>query len=96
MNIRDQMRAWVETATINIRFKPDREAVARELQEHIEDRYLDIRRIFPSMTEEEALARTMNGMGDQMAGLSVAVQSGHVGTCRICELRQCNVLRRVF
>ena len=57
MNIRDQMRAWVETATINIRFKPDREAVARELQEHIEDRYLDIRRIFPSMTEEEALAR---------------------------------------
>lgn len=65
MNIRDQMRAWVETATINIRFKPDREAVARELQEHIEDRYLDIRRIFPSMTEDEALARTMNGMGDQ-------------------------------
>ena len=35
-NIRDEMRAWVATATINIRFKPDREAVARELQEHIE------------------------------------------------------------
>lgn len=64
-NIRDEMRAWVATATINIRFKPDREAVARELEEHIEDRYLDIQRIFPNMSEEEVLARTMKGMGDR-------------------------------
>lgn len=64
-NIRDEMRAWVAAATINIRFKPDREAVARELEEHIEDRYLDIQRIFPNMSEEEVLARTMKGMGDR-------------------------------
>ena len=28
---------WVERATAEIRFRPDREAVARELTEHIQD-----------------------------------------------------------
>ena len=37
-----------------IRFKPDRQAVEEELREHIEDKTLDLMRIFPGMTEEEA------------------------------------------
>jgi len=63
-HIRDEMRAWVSSATTLIRFGPDREAVAKELMEHIEDKTLDIQRIFPTMTEREAMQRALDGMGD--------------------------------
>ena len=55
---------WLNTAVAGIRFKPDREAVETELREHIEDKTLDLMRIFPGMTEEEARDRALSGMGD--------------------------------
>ena len=55
---------WVDTAAGGIRFKPDREEVARELREHIEDRAADLERIFPGIGREEAEARALEGMGD--------------------------------
>ena len=55
---------WLETAVAGIRFKPDREAVERELREHIEDKTADLMRIFPDMNEEEARERALSGMGD--------------------------------
>ena len=56
--------AWLETAVAGIRFRPDREAVEAELREHIEDKTLDLMRIFPDMTEEEARERALSQMGD--------------------------------
>ena len=56
--------AWLETAVAGIRFRPDREAVERELREHIEDKTADLMRIFPDMTEEEARERALSQMGD--------------------------------
>ena len=56
--------AWLHTAVAGIRFRPDREAVERELREHIEDKTLDLMRIFPDMTEEEARERALSQMGD--------------------------------
>lgn len=55
---------WVNTAAKGIRFGPDREAVKRELWEHIEDKTLDLMRIFPGMAYEEARERAMADMGD--------------------------------
>lgn len=63
-HIRDEMRMWVSNATRLIRFGPDREAAAKELTEHIEDKTLDLQRIFPTMTEREAMQRAMDQMGD--------------------------------
>lgn len=63
-HIRDEMRTWVRSATILIPFKPDREAVSKELLEHIEDKTLDIQRIYPDMTEREAMERALGQMGD--------------------------------
>ena len=60
----DQEKKWLETAVKSIRFKPDREAVERELREHIEDKTADLMRIFPDMTQEEAEGRALSGMGD--------------------------------
>ena len=44
---------WLYKATAGIRFKPDRKAVRAELEEHLEDKAMDLRRIFPELTEEE-------------------------------------------
>lgn len=55
---------WLETAVAGIRFKPDRQAVEEELREHIEDKTLDLMRIFPGMTEEEAREQALDRMGD--------------------------------
>lgn len=55
---------WLETAVSGIRFKPDRQAVEKELREHIEDKTLDLMRIFPGMTEEEAREQALDRMGD--------------------------------
>ncbi len=58
------MSGWLHTAVAGIRFRPDREAVAAELREHIEDKTADLMRIFPDMTEEEARERALSQMGD--------------------------------
>lgn len=55
---------WIHTATKGIRFGPDREAVTRELLEHMEDKTADLMRIFPDMGWEEARQRALDGMGD--------------------------------
>ena len=58
------MYSWLNIAVSGIRFGPDREAVRRELMEHMEDKTADLLRIFPDMTEEEAQERALAGMGD--------------------------------
>lgn len=58
------MYSWLNIATSGIRFGPDREAVRRELAEHIEDRTADLMRIFPDIPEEEAGERALAAMGD--------------------------------
>ena len=55
---------WLNIAVGEIRFKPDREAVRQELQEHFEDKTADLMRIFPDMSEEEAVERALSQMGD--------------------------------
>ena len=45
---------WLELATFRIAFIPDRKAVRAELEEHLEDKALDLQRIFPDLTAEEA------------------------------------------
>ena len=57
---------WLYKATAGIRFKPDRKAVRAELEEHLEDKTMDLRRIFPELTEEEAWERAVSEMGDPM------------------------------
>lgn len=58
---------WLDTATRNIRFKPDRAAVRRELAAHLEDKRADLQRIFPDIPPQEAEARALAAMGDPMA-----------------------------
>lgn len=58
------MYSWLSIATSGIRFGPDREAVRRELTEHMEDKTTDLMRIFPDIPEEEAGERALAAMGD--------------------------------
>ena len=58
---------WLELATFRISFGPDRKAVRRELEEHLEDKALDLQRIFPELTEKEALEQAAADMGDPVA-----------------------------
>ena len=55
---------WLDKATAGIRFGPDRREVRRELEEHLEDKALDLQRIFPDLTQEEAQDRAAAEMGD--------------------------------
>lgn len=55
---------WLEAATRSIRFVPDRRAVRAELYAHLEDKTFDLMRIFPDLTEKEALAMALERMGD--------------------------------
>lgn len=55
---------WLYIATRGIRFRPDRAAVRRELEAHLEDKQADLRRIFPEMSQEEAERRAVESMGD--------------------------------
>ena len=55
---------WLETAVSGIRFKPDRLAVRAELYAHLEDKALDLMRIFPDIDPDEARDRALAGMGD--------------------------------
>ena len=57
---------WLDRATAGIRFKPDREEVRAELEEHLEDKALDFQCIFPDLTEAEARERAVSEMGDPM------------------------------
>ena len=41
---------WLYKATASIRFGPDRKEVRAELEEHLEDKAMDLRRIFPELT----------------------------------------------
>lgn len=58
----DELRKWRETALSYVRFKPDREAIDRELREHMEDHAADLERI--GFTAEEAQTRVLAAMGD--------------------------------
>ena len=53
---------WLETAVSGIRFKPDRLAVRAELYGHLEDRALDLMRLFPDMDPDEARDRALSSM----------------------------------
>lgn len=55
---------WMETAVKGIRFGPDREAAARELLEHLEDKAEDLMRIFPGMSRPDADEMALSQMGD--------------------------------
>ena len=55
---------WLDTAVSGVRFAPDRKKVRRELEEHIEDKTADLRRVFPDIPEPEARDRALAGMGD--------------------------------
>lgn len=63
---RDQMNGfqWLYIATRGIRFRPDRAAVRRELEAHLEDKQADLQRIFPDLSPEEAERRAVESMGD--------------------------------
>ena len=58
----DEMRQWAQQAVSGIRFRPDREAVERELLEHMEDK-------------QELLMRA-RGLNEQEAGLEAVRQMG--------------------
>ena len=55
---------WLDLATADIRFKPDRAAVRGELKAHIEDQAEAIRRRHPDLGEEEAERQAAAQMGD--------------------------------
>lgn len=55
---------WLDAATRNIRFGPDRMAVRAELAAHLEDKQADLCRIFPDIPPEEAEQRALEAMGD--------------------------------
>ena len=56
--------SWLTAATRGIRFGPDREAVTRELRDHLDDKTADLMRIFPDMAGWEAEALALSRMGD--------------------------------
>ena len=55
---------WLDLATADIRFKPDRAAVRAELKAHLEDKCADLRRLYPEMNERELDALATRQMGD--------------------------------
>ena len=55
---------WLYIATRGIRFRPDRAAVRRELEAHLEDKQADLQRIFPDLSPEEAERQAVESMGD--------------------------------
>ena len=55
---------WLDLATAGIRFKPDRAAVRAELKAHLEDKYADLRRLYPDMDDWDITKRATAQMGD--------------------------------
>ncbi len=53
---------WCYCATMKIKYRPDRKAVSRELQQHIEDRYESF--ISRGIPHEIAVEKTLEAMGD--------------------------------
>lgn len=60
----DRQDRWLDTAVSGIRFGPDQAEVRAELEGHIEDKTMDLQRIFPDISPEEARERALAGMGD--------------------------------
>lgn len=60
--MRDKFQIWVDAVCEQVRFQPDRKAIARELRVHYEDHVKDLLRLGrdPALAEERALA----AMGD--------------------------------
>ena len=63
MELHENAKQWLETATKGIRFGPDRREVEAELREHIEDKTADMARIF-RLEGEEAETEALKRMGD--------------------------------
>ena len=61
---RDPVGTWLDIATNRIRCKPGRKALRAELSAHLEDKALDLQRIFPDLSREEAQQRAASQMGD--------------------------------
>ena len=58
----EEFQKWCKTVTDQVRFRPDRAAIARELHAHYEDHVKDLERIgFDSTLAEE---RALAAMGD--------------------------------
>lgn len=55
---------WLDTAVSGIPFGPDRKAVRAELYAHMEDKTLDLARIFPGISPDEARDLALASMGD--------------------------------
>ena len=55
--MRDQFQIWVDAVCEQVRFQPDRRAIARELRVHYEDHMKDLLRLGrdPALAEERAL-----------------------------------------
>ena len=53
---------WCSTVTELVRFRPDRDAVRKELEAHYLDHYLDLRRL--EYPQELAEQRALTAMGD--------------------------------
>ena len=53
---------WCNTATVRIRYIPDRQAVREELRQHLDERSDSF--LAKGMTEEEAVKKTLEVMGD--------------------------------
>ena len=70
---------WCHTATSQIKYPPERRLVAREMRQHLEDRYAAF--VDKGLSPEEANRETLAAMGDaeQLAPLLAAVHTPHWG-----------------
>ena len=68
-----KFEAWCDQATEKIRYGPDRRAVAKELQDHLEDRYDAFAE--QGLSFEEATVKALESMGDPKA---IAPQLGAI------------------
>ena len=68
-----KFEAWCDQATEKIRYGPDREAVAKELQDHLEDRYDAY--VEKGFSHAEATAKALEAMGDAR---EIAPQLGRI------------------
>lgn len=58
----EDFQKWCDMAVEQVRFKPDRAAIRKELSDHYMDHYQDLRRLeFP---QELAMSRALKAMGD--------------------------------
>lgn len=54
---------WLNTATKQISFAPDRSDVARELRDHLEDKAATLGEVFPQLAQQEVEGMALNQMG---------------------------------